>query len=405
MTRRILVVLVGFVCMVGAGVIVVHRDVISHLLRGDVFQSSLSAIRECASGRDIIPCSRPFIRDMLRERSADSILTEIERLDLPSNQCHYVAHLVGQELYLELQDTERAIAACTDACNAACAHGVIGEAFRIELGLDEYADLGHLSADEIQTMGQRLCTSRENFRARNMCHGVGHALFLAQKSFESAPICSLIASGEPQIDCYRGLYMEYTDLLSSRSTWQESYDVDFPTIDTLSTLCDRPTPEEVDACFYYFPIAVRQTYRNEGIDEGREKSLLLRVLPLCNSLVAPEKRRACAYGYGATAYEKLISNAGDAVRTCARFSDVTAQDACTAGMFSLALEYSLFEPAIAYCVASDPARKEACYEALFGKVSALSRSIDEIERLCPLDDVLCREGARAAKRDEQSDFH
>src|SRR5262249_29525738 len=147
--------------------------------------------------------------------------------------CHYIGHVLGQEVYWKHQDIEAALNECDRACDSACIHGAVGEAFAKALGLsspeeEKTFDLEHLSKADIETVGQKLCTTTE------ACHGVGHIIFQTMGTIPSAMAeCEKISPKSRS--CFAGVGMEYADILSDRNT-RNLPNVTFPSTSTLPTL-------------------------------------------------------------------------------------------------------------------------------------------------------------------------
>src|SRR5262249_21072916 len=138
----------------------------------------------CMERPDAMPCTRAIVKDLLTKESATDILDEVSA-SFPAVRCHYIGHLLGQELYMSSKNAETALSQCSRQCDASCIHGAIGEAFAETLGLgspdeEKDFDLEHLSAKEITQLGKSLCTSVDT------CHAIGHALFQATKKVPDA---------------------------------------------------------------------------------------------------------------------------------------------------------------------------------------------------------------------------
>lgn len=369
------------------------------------------ALKECLAQRDFIACARPLISQELDRRDTASLIADIVSLGLPQNQCHYALHVVGADLLHRYETFEDAIRTCTHDCNSACQHGLIGEAFTDALGFDTGdIDAAHLTGEELRAMGHDLCAGEPNGSllseaVRGTCHGLGHALYLAYQEFGPAiRACEESAAG-PQLDaCMRGVYMEYTDVLSSRSAWRDMYDLPpYPRIDELGGLCESSDARKAAACFYYFPIAVRQTYRFHGTDLTREQAAE-KTAVLCASRLDPHHRKLCFIGYGVTLYGTLLADEDEATRICSAFSGDDGA-ACMAGMVSLVVEYGDEERALSYCSRLREGARAQCYRIVFERISTLAdRSIAETVALCPQRDALCEESARAAEAGEIREY-
>ncbi len=239
------------------------------------FSAMLERADECLGKEGDTVCAVAVARDLLALKSGSEIMDALaERLD--QNQCHYAGHYIGKELYREKNgNIEEAIVACNRACDSACVHGIIGEAFATELGYDDPDfDLKHLGPAEFRAVGARLCAVPTN------CHGVGHALFQTYLQLEpSLKTCRDII-GEPlRFYCYQGAVMEFADILSERNM-QTIPGIQYPTAETLSRFCDLPLFEERRACFRYFPRIVEETLKKDGFTRSQA---MARVREICEA--------------------------------------------------------------------------------------------------------------------------
>jgi len=374
------------------------------MLQTQMPATSIADIAACAGRRDLVECARPHVHALLDSMSAEELIVEVEALQLSSNQCHYVLHLIGQELFGREGSVERAIGECTHACNSACPHGVIGEAFSDALAVDSDTEVVHLTSEEIRAMGKDLCDEPSGVllskAVKGTCHGAGHALLLAYQDIDAAlDVCADIAVPLQESACYRGVYMEYTDLLSARSTWQGEYeDLHVPSTEELASLCLRDDTQESAACYYYLPIAVRQVYQHAGITSTREEAAE-RARDICLSIAEGTQRQACLLGYGVTLYGTFRADHEDATRTCLALERRDDQESCIAGMISLVVEYGENEEAVRYCATlTDASLETLCYGAVFERLVTLSgRSVDDAERFCPHDAAACTESASRAR--------
>lgn len=362
------------------------------------YAQELRGLATCSGSLDIVTCASPFIPKLLDERPATDVIDAVVEIKFPTNQCHYVVHIIGREIYQRTKDITKALEQCSRFCNSACLHGVISEAFTEEYGVRESEESGHASSQQILEKGKNLCTDR------NTCHGVGHALLVTYDDLDTALAkCTETAAGIPLQDCYRGTFMEYSDGLSNRSLWLDSAP-EYTSTSNLASFCDRASAAESAACYYFLPIILRQTYRKEGIDEAREDSVM-RIKPICLAQSDSAKRRSCVLGFGVTLYQMLQRDEEGAIRICEEFPERSDQVACMAGMFSLSLEYGRTEQAITYCsLLSDRSLRPTCYRAIFEKIDSLSGSIDDAKRFCPVGDTACVQSAETVKNQKTHEF-
>lgn len=357
----------------------------------DSFSGRIEKIVECVEAPSPVVCARPFIQELVRAGDSAVIIDELVAKGVPPASCHFLAHLVGQEIYRLTQSSEIAISKCSRACGAGCVHGAIGEAFVEEAGLDEEVfDPAHLSEKDLIGVGKRLCKSS------TACHGVGHAL-LQRSSVSIAgieevlPVCRNIASGQQVFDCYSGIYMEYSDTLSSRSAWEDETALDVSQ-DSLPRLCDRALPAESRACFLYFPTIMHEVLTTGGLSESREVTRD-RVESVCLNLEDPNNRTACFYGLGASYFQSVIAGELDPVLDrCARLEESSASVTCMLGAAFMTLEYKENRQAVAYCAAIPSAdTRLLCYRSVFSRIQLTGGDLSEARAFCPDHDEKCFE--------------
>ncbi len=355
------------------------------------FDSSLARISACIKEKNVTMCARTEVKKLLGLKSGAEVMDAISQRLAPMN-CHYVGHVVGQQLYVKLQDVENAISQCNRACDSACIHGVIGAVFAEALGfsgLEDYADIDvkHLNPDDIRTVGRRLCSTL------GTCHGVGHALFQTYQEIEPAfALCREIA-GSMLNQCYNGVTMEYADILSSRGMGTLS-GIEYPDPESLDSFCDFPSIIESHACFRYFPRVVTVTLRRQGFSE---KESIERVRNICESYKSVDMRIACFSGMGSTGSYLLLTDMPAAVKFCEELGNPQAEASCILGRISVATE-DRAEKIAAYCAAiHDVSMKAICYQGLFFNLNRINLSNQEQEALCKNDNELCEQGRKDRK--------
>ncbi len=353
------------------------------------YDAALARVVACTDAKNATTCSRPAVQKLLNLESAAKIMDDVA-VRLTPQQCHYVGHVVGQQLFKRNRDVENSISRCSRACNSSCVHGIIGQAFAEELGLEsadnsENLDFQHLASDEIQGVGQRLCMSTAT------CHGVGHVLFQVYGKFEPGlAMCKEIAAGQKnRVDCYHGVFMEYADILSSREI-RQTPGVEYPTSESLSSLCSRwPTLEEKISCFPYFPRMVIPTLQKGGSSLAEATS---RLREICKSYPRRDDRAACIFGIGVSSwYSSLALESHNTTGVCQEFSELLDQTACNLGQVS-AFTREREPRVVSYCAAlPDDGLRASCFQAVFYYLNRLDIPAQEAAELCKDDSVCIRE--------------
>ena len=386
MRRRSTIALLGVVC---AGLLGVVVYVLRTNAPENTVAASLSGIEACNKEPDSVACTRPFVKKLLEVQSGSKVMDAIAAQFTPA-QCHYIGHVVGQQMYAQYENVETALSLCNRTCDSACVHGIVGEAFAEELGFknpdeDTDIDLEHMSSDELRTIGHRLCNSL------GACHGVGHTLFQVFKKFEPAfAVCRDITSYALQ-QCYNGVTMEYADILSSRNM-RAVPGVAYPDPESLYSLCMFPQLMEERACFRYFPRMASETLKQQNVSQDQS---LQRVQKICESYKSLNDRTACFAGIGSYLSYEVLKDPHTAAQSCERLSTPLDQAACTLGRITIATE-DRREQLAAYCAAiSDVAQKTACYQDLFYSLNRAQLPIQEIgKKSCENDNEPCKAGLK-----------
>jgi hypothetical protein len=351
--RRFLLILI---LVVTGGVSVYAASTTSFFgTSADSMESMVREIEACTGEPDAIECARPIIRRVVTSYDTAAFLNSLA-VELPAIQCHYMGHVLGQELYRARTSVERVLGECSRICQGACVHGALGEAFTEALQSEIEIDPAHLNIEEIRTIGEKLCTTR------NTCHGVGHALYQQLGEFEPAlSVCTDIAPPNLTVHCYRGAFMEYTDALASRSVLTDAPSKSL-SVEELDTLCVRGSLDESRACFMYLPKMIEITYA-EG---GEQVDAFAHVRDLCTALPSQE-RYVCVMGMGAYRSFQLFSEPETVRGMCNRFVAPIDRAACVAGVVSVAAEHEeKMEETFAFCRSfPDDAVSEACYGSIF----------------------------------------
>lgn len=279
-----------------------------------------------------------------------------------TNQCHTIAHIVGEETQQRTASVEEAIRRCPRACNSGCIHGVVGESVVRELGGAADPDMIENTDDAtLLNIGARYC--KEN--APGLCHAIGHVFYMHAESLTKAlPLCDAMGKGSER--CYQGVFMEASGALNSlwlhepsRATSSEGGG--YP--------CDDISLSYRHACFLSLPMFQHAGVAGEeGSDHAHQAQHLRET---CERLDA-SMRADCFEGYG---YElrdtALITGYCDELKT------PLDRNACTLGIMRTYASYVPIETALNYCSGiSEPPRVSLCYDATFSLYASLADLTD-----------------------------
>lgn len=349
-----------------------------------VFRSALTNVSDCARETDGVGCARPEVKKLLELTSGDNLMNKLSSRSGPM-WCHYVGHVVGQQILTKYGDVEVAISQCNRACDSACLHGIIGQSFAVELGVDyESLDFAHLSTDEIRVVGKQLC------KTIGTCHGVGHALFQIYQEFKpSFAVCREIA-GSMLNQCYNGVTMEYADILSSRSM-NSPAEIEHPDEDSLRSLCNFPSLAEMRACFRYFPRMAYTTLEPKGFSEPQSLEF---VKSVCESYEETRARTACFSGIGSSGSYLVLTDMAGALKSCQQLGSQQAEASCIIGKLAVATE-DRTQPLVSYCAAmSSVPMRTICYQGLFFFLNRIGTPMERMREICRSDDAVCEQGLK-----------
>lgn len=337
---------------------------------------ALSVIAACTAQKSFIRCVQPAVNQLLDGESGAELMDELEKRFSPV-QCHYIGHIVGQELYLRNHSIEDSMAVCNLACDSACAHGIIGQAFADQLGYDGISDvtldLQHLNPDQIRSVGAKLCTDLD------ACHGVGHTLFAYYQKFAPAfAVCKSVASAARLSACASGVVMEYADELSSKN-FLAATKTQPPSPDTLQSLCDLPQPWQARACFRYFP----RMYTAVLKKDIENPETLQAIAGICKTQSTDEYRLACFAGIGSYQTFLLVKDPAAAAAVCNGFGGLRDRAACVYGAITPRTE-DRKQQLVSFCEAVLPeSLRTACYQNFFHALSQRDgTSLEGAEAVC-----------------------
>lgn len=349
--------------------------------------AELSAISSCMTQRSFVSCVQPHVLRLLKTENGAQIMDTLEKKFSPL-QCHYIGHIVGQELYLQYHSIEDAMNVCDLTCDSACAHGIIGQAFAEQLGYtgipDVSLDLQHLNPEQIRLVGAKLCTSSD------ACHGVGHTLFAYYQKFAPAfAVCKEVSTGVHLPACASGVTMEYADDLSSKNFLTTTETV-APSPDSLPTLCDLPQLWQTRACYRYFPRMYAAALRKDF----NSPQTLLEVASICKTQSTNEYRDACFAGLGSYQAFTIVDDPVGAANSCQQFENVRNQAACVLGAITPRTEDRKTQ-FVSFCeTMHNDAVRALCYQDFFHALSQRDGSpMQGAAALCDAN-TLCLQGLK-----------
>ena len=359
-----------------------------------VFKREIQKVLACTDEKNAIICTLPSIRHMLDKGSAVDVMSALEK-NLEPRQCHYVGHVVGQQMYVRMHDVEAALNECNRLCDSSCIHGIIGEAFAEQLGFgdpseSQNVDLGHIDMSELKKIGAKLCSSSET------CHGIGHTIFQVTKEMESSmAFCRNIAPSRSLVPCYNGASMEYADILSARNMRAVS-GVKIPTAASLHSFCILGSLSEDRACFRYFQRFVMATLEPLGYSK---KDAITETRKICLAYPPGDFRIACLSGIGSYYSYYILTDQSSAQQICDQFPKAPDKAACVLGEVFVAVADRKSKLST-YCGSlANGTLKGMCYQYLFHFLYILGTPIERTHSLCEAGNTFCEDGYKNYKLD------
>ncbi len=332
-------------------------------------------VSDCLGRSDATVCIEDRMQLLLKGHTGSELMSAFaDRFS--TTQCHQFGHVLGRTIYKQYRDTETALATCSRECASSCIHGIIGEAFMQEVGLDESeVDSEHLNPEDIRKFGKRLCTSLSS------CHGVGHALLQTYRNFSDAlSMCNDIAAGVERTMCYRGIFMEFADSTVSTGLRDGDFDMVVDPSDPRS-MCSLGDTEVHRACLRYFPRVSIALALIADPDRSREQSFA-GAAAACTSLQSAD-RQACIAGIGTKYASFAFSEPAILSEMCTSFDDTFDRKSCVLGSISSAVEYNRSPELLLFCASlSDRELSGSCYHNAFYATHFLKRSVPDLRALC-----------------------
>lgn len=326
--------------------------------RSGVDVISANKLRECLKNPElVVTCAQTEVLKLLNGRSGSAAMMLLADI-VPPGQCHTLGHTVGQEVYKRSGNLEASIAECGYGCTGSCVHGVIGAALIAELGLDENeVDPQHLDPEYIEAAGKKMCAKRST------CHAVGHILFQIYNEFDKPlAICKNISEGGEREHCYRGVFMEQADDVSTHNLLLGTERKKISDAGNLRFPCDSVAAEHQHACFRYLPRVHESVFDEMDVNE---KDRRFNERQTCETF-SGKARSSCFEGYGFNYYGLVRRNAEEAHRVCSELALESDRTSCVLGMVYPVADNGDVDVALAYCRGVGAgAERNICYHGAF----------------------------------------
>jgi len=327
----------------------------------------VETLQQCAFSTEALSCGASDVRKRLEGQTGSEVMGLYSR-NLTEGACHTLGHIVGRHVFKRSHDVEKSMEECGYTCDGSCIHGIAGAAFLEALDIEPVkAEEMHIDSELIHLEGRSLCAT-----SRAVCHGIGHMLYLLHNSFrEPLRTCDEIASGWSREDCYRGVFMEHADIIStndfilgkSRSVELKEDDILYP--------CDSVTDRYLNACYRYQPRIQNRIFADSGVTDAKQRDALRR--EACEALSAAYGRSDCFEGIGRSLFEDALVDPQPVVEWCNNLPRVKDRAACYFGVARPIASYNRRKEALMFCAKVPGFYENAtCY---YASISAILRNL------------------------------
>ncbi|OGZ44905.1 MAG: hypothetical protein A2756_03470 [Candidatus Ryanbacteria bacterium RIFCSPHIGHO2_01_FULL_48_27] len=318
--------------------------------------------------RESKACHQQAARTLLDVFSLAQVLSIFDRHEaepLFFDNCHEVAHFLGQEAYRRMRSVSQIFAQSSRACLGGAFHGAVEGYFM------ERAMLPGMVSDAV--MGQEianLCGEKKTYtRPQDFIecnHGMGHALmFLAEDDLLRAlHLCDYLPNTEQRQLCFTGALMANFTGAQSKDHPAKYFRADDPLYP-----CPILSDEYQEMCYTYGVLSLHQ--------EDYEKAVAI-----CR-LVPEHYQDACFKTYGRDR-TMITSDAATITRQCSIIgSPIFERDCVNAAAFNLVIRFGM-ETVYAFnlCALQSGASAGGCYGELVRAAQRSTRDVAAMQAFC-----------------------
>jgi|GEM_PF-1797325 hypothetical protein len=366
-------------------------------------------------------CLASTIRALLNTHTTGELLKYVTASTSPAivtQNCHEIAHVIGEETFAKAGDLQTALQQCTPACSRGCIHGVTAASVTATLGgpaLTE--DLVHAHLSSVKQLGTTYCEEMSS-----LCHGVGHVLFIGLQNIPAAlNACDSVAQPSDKEVCYEGIFMEASgELLGSGASLavmgtntaasdmsgdMGGMDMRGPTAAStegdgmsiasgtttfatdIATLkndytypCSVLAPQFLHACFLYLPSFQHALFKQQKVPSNEQFGLSVKA---CKTFLG-SARSDCFEGIGFK-LDTGVDSSGMAIHTGLSLCETLQNSDANSCLIGLELKYASLDEyggAIALCHNQLNGQENVCYDAFFQTLQVGGLADADIQNIC-----------------------
>jgi len=219
-----------------------------------------------------------------------------------------------------------------------------------------------MDAGQIEAVGSKYCARSE------LCHGIGHILYIVLNDFAKATsACDTISNHLALDACLRGVFMQGIGGIGGSLAVGSVVTTPHAKVakDDYGYPCDSVTEKYRHACYTYLPAFENESLKNQPQNSATKLHVLTQV---CESLTEPS-RAYCFEGIGR--YNgSTLSNAKFKDPTnrplCESFPLDTDKESCVLGRIRYPVLHTKNPPLLAYCSQlKEPGLQDFCFRANF----------------------------------------
>lgn len=270
------------------------------------------------------------------------------------NQCHDIAHAIGQTAGAYSRDLNKTILECPNLCTSGCFHGVVEGA--ISTGYDILKNI------------HTLCIVKDNdalVPGNSDCyHGLGHGVadLSGFDLIQSIKYCDMIESPEGQRNCGSGVIME----LFEPSSFDHAL-MQYP--DDVSDLCSTLWGTYRDTC--YITAGTHIFTKNTNEKEA---------IKACTS-VPEDLRSNCIVSLGQNMFFVHQGDSQKLFSFCALVPEQFYDDCFNGVIESGVMSDPLVRKGVEICQDFDKVNSAKCFDSIVSKMKLTSR-LDNLPKIC-----------------------
>jgi len=331
----------------------------------DIVQIFDLTSKNCSENKErtkYIVCYKKKLEQGVKTFGLKPMMAELENRYLYSvdfdrggiNQCHDVAHAIGQTAGASSKDLNKTILECPNICTSGCFHGVVEGA--ISTGYKILDNIGILCKNKIN--GVEASTNSDCF------HGLGHGVadISGFDLIQSLKYCDLIDSVEGQRNCGAGVIME----LYEPSSFDHAL-LEFP--EDIAKFCGTLWGTYAETC--YITAGTHAYIRNNSEQESVDACI-----SVPSSFVS-----GCVSALGQNMFFVYQGDYKKLETFCTQFLKNYLKDCYSGVLESSVMSDPLVRKGVEICSSFDVTKSKECFDAIVSRMNSSNRA-EKINYIC-----------------------